>query len=320
MSRDGHFLALAGGVGGAKLANGLTQVLAADALTIVVNTGDDFEHLGLHVSPDIDSVTYALAGLNDPVRGWGLAGESWNAMRAVARLGGPDWFALGDHDLATHLLRSQRLRAGETLSQVTAAFARRLGIGHRIVPMSDDPVRSVVDTDEGPLPFQDYFVRRRCEPAFRGIGFDGIADARPAVGFLDALADPQLRAIVLCPSNPLLSLRPILSLPGVDERLRARRVPVVAVSPFVGGDAVKGPAAKILRELGVPVTPEGLLSFYDGLVDALVVDACDADWASCSRLSALATDTLMRDPGDQARLAREVLAFIDDLPGRSAGA
>ncbi|HRP71729.1 MAG TPA: 2-phospho-L-lactate transferase [Luteimonas sp.] len=320
MSAATHVLALAGGVGGAKLACGLAAALPPADLTLVVNTGDDFEHLGLHVSPDIDSVTYAMAGLNDPVRGWGLAGETWNAMAAVTRLGGPDWFALGDHDLATHLLRSQRLRAGDTLSQVTADFARQLGISHCIVPMSDDPVRSVVETADGDLPFQDYFVRRRCGPAFRGIRFDGIADARPARGFLDALDNPRLRAVVLCPSNPLLSLRPILSLPGVDAHLRARGVPVVAVSPFVGGDAVKGPAAKILRELGVPVSPEGLLGCYDGLVDALVVDARDAAFAERANMPVLATDTLMRDRDDQVRLARETLAFVDTLPVRGTAA
>ncbi len=342
MSDHGHILALAGGVGGAKLASGLAAVLAPEALTIVVNTGDDFEHLGLRVSPDIDSVVYALAGLNDPVRGWGLADESWNAMRAVARLGGPDWFALGDQDLATHLLRTEHLRK-ETLSQVTADFARRLGIAHCIGPMSDDRVRSVIETDVGSLPFQDYFVRHRCSPRFLGIRFDGIDSARPAPGFDAVLDDSDLRAVVLCPSNPLLSLRPILSLPGVSERLWQRRVPVVAVSPFVGGEAVKGPAAKILRELGLPVTPEGLLACYDDfngvpripaaaadslaqtratlatkkkhrLIDALVVDRSDADFAARSGATAVhVTDTLMHSVDDQARLAREVLAFVQRL-------
>lgn len=340
MNTRGHILALAGGVGGAKLANGLAAVLAPEALTIVVNTGDDFEHLGLHISPDLDSVMYALAGLNDPVRGWGLADESWNAMRALARLGGPDWFALGDQDIATHLLRSLRLRE-ETLSQVTADLARRLGIAHPIVPMSDDPVRSIVETDIGSLPFQDYFVRHRCTPRFLAIRFDDIDRARPAPAFIAALDDPDLRAIVLCPSNPLLSLRPILSLPGIIERLHERCVPVVAVSPFVGREAVKGPAAKILRELGLSTTPEGLLACYDNLgdadalasaqaarddkkhpiLDALVVDRSDADFAA--RAGAIAvhvTDTLMRDPDDQARLARETLAFVDRLIAGSSTA
>lgn len=314
---SGHVLALAGGVGGAKLAGGLAAVLPPGSLTIVVNTGDDFTHLGLHISPDLDSVTYTLAGRNDPVRGWGLVDESWNAMAALARLGGPDWFSLGDRDLATHLLRTLALRE-RTLSQVTAELAQRFGIAHRIVPMSDQPVRSIVRTDEGELSFQHYFVRRRCEPRFVGIGFEGIETARAAPGFSAALDDPDLAAIVLCPSNPILSLRPILSLPGIAERLGRRRVPLVAVSPFVGGDAVKGPAAKMLRELGLQPTPEGLLACYEeGLIDALVVDRADAGFAARDdSIAVLATDTLMRDAGDRSRLAREVLAFARTLRTR----
>jgi len=309
-----HILALAGGVGGAKFANGLAACLPVDALTIVVNTGDDFEHLGLHISPDIDSVLYALAGLNDPVRGWGLAGETWQAMHALARLGAPDWFALGDQDLATHLVRSERLRAGESLSTVTAMLAARLGIAQRIVPMSDDPIRSMIHTDEGILPFQEYFVRRRCEPVFQSIEFAGIDSARPAPGLMAALDDPHLHAILLCPSNPVLSLRPILSLPGIAQHLRARRVPVVAVSPLIGGHALKGPTAKILTELGIPVTPGGLLACYDGLIDALVIDRRDGEYAASLPCPALVTDTLMRDVAGQARLAREVLEFAAHLP------
>lgn len=318
MTNRGHVLALAGGVGGAKLASGLAATLAPDELTIVVNTGDDFEHLGLRISPDIDSVVYAMAGLNDPIRGWGLADESWNAMRAVSRLGGPDWFSLGDRDLATHLLRTERLRT-ETLSQVTADFARRSGIAHRIVPMSDDPVCSVIETIEGELPFQDYFVRRRCEPRFLGIHFDGIEAARPAPGFDAALDARDLRAIVLCPSNPILSLRPILSLPGISERIRDNPAPVVAVSPFVDGDAVKGPAAKIFRETGLPATSKGLLSYYGGFLDALVVDRGDMDLDAID-VPFLATSTLMRNARDQERLAQEVLALIDDLRAGTDGA
>jgi len=308
-----HVLALAGGVGGAKFANGLSACLNAAALTIVVNTGDDFEHLGLHVSPDIDSVLYALAGLNDPVRGWGLAGETWQAMHALSRLGAPDWFALGDQDLATHLIRSERLRAGDSLSTVTAMLAARLGLTHRIVPMSDDPVRSIIHTDEGKLPFQEYFVRRHCEPVFAGIEFEGIERARLAPGFVEALDHPQLCAIILCPSNPLLSLRPMLSLPRIRQRLRATRVPIVAVSPFIGGNAVKGPAAKIFAELGIQATPEGLISCYDGLIDALVIDHRDGECAAQCPCPVLVTDTLMRNAADQTRLAREVLEFASRL-------
>jgi len=298
-----HILALAGGVGGARLANGLSACLPADALTIVVNTGDDFEHLGLHISP-------ALAGLNDPVRGWGLASETWQALHALTRLGAPDWFALGDQDLATQLIRSERLRAGDSLSSVTAMLAARLGLAQRIVPMSDDPVRSLIHTDEGVLPFQEYFVRRRCEPVFQSIELDGIDSAHPAPGFSAALDDPKLRATILCPSNPLLSLRPMLSLPGIRQRLRARQVPIVAVSPFIGRKAVKGPAAKIFDELGIQATPEGLLSCYDGLIDALVIDHHDGECAAQLPCPVLVTDTLMQGAADQARLAREVLEFV----------
>lgn len=302
-------VALAGGVGGARLANGLAAVLPPSELTVVVNTGDDFEHLGLAICPDLDTVTYTLAGLNDRERGWGVQGESWAFMHALKRLGGEDWFLLGDQDLATHVLRTEALRAGRTLSEVTAEFARRLGIGAAILPMSDDPVRSVVETDEGALPFQHYFVRRRCEPRFTGIRFECAEQASPAPGVLTALESPALEAIVICPSNPVLSLGPILAVPGIRERLAARRVPAVAVSPFIGGEAVKGPAAKIMTELGLKAEAATLLSFYEGLIDGLVTDRGDAR-PPCP---ALATDTLMRDDADQARLATEVLEFARSL-------
>lgn len=309
--KPGHYLALAGGVGGARLAAGLARALPDGHLTIAVNTGDDFDHVGLHIAPDIDTVTYTLAGINNAEQGWGIGGESWAAMNALKRLGGPDWFLLGDQDLATHILRTQRLRAGETLSAITADFATRLGIRQAIVPMSDDPVRSIVETDEGTLPFQEYFVRRRCEPRFLSIRFDGADRARPAAGLLAALDDPALAGIILCPSNPVLSVRPILSLPGIMERLARRGVPLVAVSPFIGARAVKGPAAKIFGELGLEPTPSGLVSCYDGLIDGLVIDHADVD-AACP-LRRHVTATLMRDADDQTRLAREVLDFTTAL-------
>ncbi|MFV3126833.1 2-phospho-L-lactate transferase [Niveispirillum sp. KHB5.9] len=309
--KPGHYLALAGGVGGARLAAGLARALPAGHLTVAVNTGDDFDHVGLHVAPDIDTVTYTLAGINNAEQGWGIGGESWAAMGALTRLGGPDWFLLGDQDLATHILRTQRMRAGETLSAITADFAARLGISQTIVPMSDDPVRSIVETDEGTLPFQEYFVRRRCEPRFRSIRFEGAETARPAAGLLAALDDPALAGIILCPSNPILSVRPILSLPGIADRLRARRVPIVAVSPFIGAKAVKGPAGKIFAELGLAPTPSGLIACYDGLIDGLVIDHEDTDAACPVRRHV--TGTLMRDSDDQTRLAREVLDFTTAL-------
>lgn len=313
-------LALAGGVGGARLANGLAQILPPDAFTIVVNTGDDFEHLGLSVSPDLDTVMYTLAGINNPAQGWGVAGESWGFMDMVKRLGGESWFALGDHDTAVHALRTLRLRC-ETLSSITADFCERLGVRHGVAPMSDNSVRTMIDTDEGRLAFQDYFVRRQCAPRFRGIAFDGIEQARPSARFLEALADPALSAIIICPSNPILSIRPITSLPGITEQLRHRRVPVIAISPFIGGEAVKGPAAKIMRELDLPTTPEGLITYYDGLIDALVIDHQDAKFAERkSPVRTLVTDILIRDRADQARLAREVITFAQTLPAPSQDA
>ncbi|MBK5263725.1 MAG: 2-phospho-L-lactate transferase [Alphaproteobacteria bacterium] len=305
-------LALAGGVGGARLANGLAAILDPDQLVIAVNTGDDFEHLNLPISPDIDTVTYTLAGINNPTQGWGLAGESWSFMDALGTLGGETWFKLGDRDLATHVLRGVMLRM-QSLSDVTATFAKKLGIRHRIVPMSDDPVRSIVSTDEGDMPFQDYFVRRQCAPRFRTIRYDGIENAHPSAGFLAALDDPELEAIIICPSNPLLSIAPILALPGVRDRLNRRVVPIVAVSPFIGGQAVKGPAAKIMSELGLPTTPAGIAAHYGSLLDGLVIDHADAADAPDRTLI---TDTLMRDTGDQRRLADETLAFARTLSAR----
>lgn len=304
-------LALAGGVGGARLAQGLAAVLPPDKLLIVVNTGDDFEHLGFPICPDIDTVCYTLAGINDASQGWGLAGESWAFMDAIARLGGDGWFNLGDRDLATHSVRRMMLES-HSLSQVTAHIASRLGIVHPIAPMSDDPVRSIVDTDEGELAFQHYFVRRRAEPRFRSIRFEGADRARPSPALLAALDDPGLEAIVLCPSNPVLSIAPILALPGIRARLEARTVPIVAVSPFIGGRAIKGPAAKIMDELGIPATPAGLASWYGGLLDGLVIDRADADDA-VEGLSLHITDTLMRDGDDRRRLAAETLDFARSL-------
>ncbi|MBB5708156.1 2-phospho-L-lactate transferase [Sphingopyxis panaciterrulae] len=301
-------VALAGGVGGAKLAAGLAAILPPGNLTVVVNTGDDFVHLGLAISPDIDTVTYTLAGLNDRTQGWGLADESWHFMSALERLGGAQWFRLGDNDLATHVERTRRLRR-ETLSAITADFAKRLGIRQHIIPMSDDRVSTMVDTDEGELAFQDYFVRRRCEPRFRGIRFDGLGDALPSTGLIAALEDPALEAIVICPSNPLLSIEPILALAGVDKALRHRSVPLIAVSPFIGGEAVKGPAAKIMRELGLVPTPAAVAARYDGLLDGLVIDHADAAASAPEGLRLLVTDSLMRDAPDQARLAQEVIQF-----------
>lgn len=307
-------VALAGGVGGARLANGLAQVLAPGDLLVAVNVGDDFEHLGLTICPDIDTVTYTLAGLNDAVRGWGVKDETWSFMATLRELGGPDWFALGDRDLAKHVLRTDRLRRGESLTAITADIARSCGITQRIVPITDDPVRSIVETDEGPLPFQDYFVRRRCEPVFRTIRFDGAEAAKPSPALLDALAHPALEAVIICPSNPVLSIGPILAVPGIADALRASAAPCVAVSPFIGGEAVKGPAAKIMRELGIEPGAAALARPYAGLVDAILCDENDpAAGTVVDDIRMVASDTLMRDDAGQQRLARECLALAGGL-------
>src|SRR5690606_4706911 len=258
----GRVLALSGGIGGAKLALGLAQVLTADELVIAANPGDDFEHLGLTICPDLDTLTYTLSGLSDTERGWGRQGEGWNFMAALGELGGETWFNLGDRDLALHAERTRRLRAGESLSEVTAALCSRLGIGPRIVPATDQPVRTVVETPDGPLPFQHYFVRLRCEPVVTGFRFEGAAAARPSPALAQALADPHLRAVVICPSNPFISIDPILAIPGVTEALRQVAAPVVAVSPVVGGAAVKGPTAKMLSELGFEVSAATVARHY----------------------------------------------------------
>lgn len=304
-------LALAGGVGGAKLANGLAAILPEDTLTIAVNTGDDFEHMGLTICPDIDSVTYRLAGMNNVEQGWGVAGESWAFMDAMGKLGGETWFRLGDRDLATHILRTQMLKE-MSLSAATADITTRLGIRQKIVPMSDDPVRSIVSTDQGDLAFQDYFVRHQCAPRFEGIRFEGAEDAHPSDGLIAAFDDPALEAILICPSNPILSIAPILAVPGVLDRMLKRRVPCVALSPFIAGDAVKGPAAKIMGELGLHATNATIAAHYEGLIDGLVIDRGDAD-ADELAIDLLATDILMRDSEDQKRLAAEVLDFARRL-------
>lgn len=306
-AQPGRVLALSGGVGGAKLALGLARVLPPGQLDIVVNTGDDFTHLGLAISPDLDSVLYALAGVADAERGWGRAGETWQFMAALRQLGGEDWFALGDQDLALHVERTRRLAAGETLTQATAALAAALGVRARLLPMSDDPVRTMVDTDEGRLAFQHYFVRRRCEPRLRGVAFDGAATARPAPELLALADDRTLRAVVLCPSNPWLSVDPLLALPGVRAALAACPAPVVAVSPLVAGRAVKGPTAKLMGELGLAVSHRSIAQHYAGLVDVLVVDADEPGLAQPGGPRIVVAPTLMNTVEDRERLALAVL-------------
>ncbi len=310
--RSGHVVALCGGVGGAKLALGLYRVLDPGQLSVIVNTGDDFDHLGLRISPDLDTVLYTLGGVADPDRGWGRVEETWNFLDAFGRLGGETWFRLGDRDLATHVSRTQWLCAGGRLGEFADRASRALGIAARILPMSDDRVRTVVETAEGDLPFQHYFVRRRCEPAVKAIRFDGAAKATPAPGVLDVLSHGNVRAIVICPSNPYLSVDPILAVPGLRGAL-ANGAPVIAVSPIVGGQAVKGPTAKIMHELGIAVNTQAIAAHYRGLIDALVIDEADAADRATTDVPIMVTRTMMRTLEDRERLARDVAAFAEQF-------
>lgn len=305
--------ALCGGIGGAKLALGLSRVLAPRQLTVVVNTGDDFEHLGLHISPDVDTVLYTLSGLADPVRGWGQVDETWVFMAALEALGGETWFRLGDRDLATHVERTRRLRAGESLSSVVEAFARSLGLAARILPMSDDSVRTVLETDEGVLAFQDYFVRRQCRPRVSAVRYHGaeIAAALPAV--LDAIADPRQAGIIICPSNPYLSIDPLLAIPALRRAISAASAPVIAVSPIVAGRAIKGPTAKLMAELGLEVSSTEIARYYEDLIDGFIVDTADADSAEAIGCPTHVTNTLMESLGDRDRLAGTCLHFAAAL-------
>jgi LPPG:FO 2-phospho-L-lactate transferase len=312
MSRD-LVVALSGGVGGAKLALGLSKVVAPENLLIVANTGDDFDHLGLSISPDIDTLTYALSGLDNQTLGWGRRDESWNFMEVLATLGGPAWFRLGDRDLALHVARTMRLKAGESLSAVTADMTRRLGIEARVLPMSDDPVRTRVDSDEGLLDFQDYFVDRQCRPVVKALRFDGAETARAHPDFLAALGSPRLRAIVICPSNPFISVEPILALPGVREAFAARTAPCVAVSPIIGGKAVKGPTAKMMAELGLPAGAASVAKRYGALLDGYVLDKQDAAEADGLAARCVLAPTLMTSLEDKVALAQVSLELADAL-------
>jgi LPPG:FO 2-phospho-L-lactate transferase len=306
-------VALSGGVGGAKLALGLYRVLPPDTLTVIVNTGDDFEHLGLHICPDLDTTLYTLAGLAHPELGWGRRDETWTFMQTLEALGGETWFRLGDADLALHVERTRRLKGGATLSAITADLARRLGIEAAVVPVSDDPIRTQLATSEGELAFQDYFVRRRCEPRVHAIAYQGAAAARLAPAALAALESASLEAILLCPSNPYLSVDPLLAVAQLLPAVRAARVPVVAVTPLVGGRAVKGPTAKIMHELGIPLTPRAIAQHYAAWIDGFVLDRADAADADDFDVPVLVTDTLMKSLEDRERLAREVLGFAATL-------
>ncbi len=303
-------LALAGGVGGAKLAAGLQSILPPGDLAVVVNTADDFHLWDLHISPDLDTVMYTLAGLANLETGWGVAQESFAALDMLARYGEDTWFKLGDRDLATHVLRTARLNAGEPLTEVTAALSAALEAQSVILPMCDEPVSTVLDTPDGPLEFQEYFVRRRQRDEVLGVRLRGVEEARLSRAFSEALAAAEL--VVLSPSNPVVSIGPILAVPGMREALLASSAPKVAVSPIVGGRALKGPADRMLDSLGHEVSATGVARLYEGLVDGMVIDRADSQERTAIEglgMEALVTNAVMRDPEDRSRLAGEVLGF-----------
>ena len=311
-------LALTGGIGGAKLALGLMKVLDPDQVSFVVNTGDDFEHLGFHISPDVDTLVYTLAGEANADTGWGRRDESWHFMRAAEQLGLPTWFRLGDRDLALHVHRRQRLAEGATLTEVTREISQHLGVPQSVLPMSNDPVRTRVLTPDGPLAFQHYFVRDRCQPAVTGFEFDGIEDAaiNPEVEALFATSGDGLGAIVICPSNPFVSVDPILDLPGMRGLLRSVGVPIIAVSPIVGGRAIKGPTAKMMRELDIPASATAVARHYRDLITGFVLDQRDADSepeVADLGLATVVAQTMMLSLDDRITLARDVLAFASAL-------
>ena len=317
---SGTCVALSGGVGGAKLALGLSRILAPAQLDVIVNTGDDFEHLGLTICPDLDTLTYTLAGLNNTETGWGRAGETWTFMASLRALGGESWFQLGDGDLAIHVERTRRLAAGEPLSRVTAELTARLGIELSVIPMSDDPVRTFVETAAGVLAFQHYFVRDQCAPEVTGFEFRGAKTATPSPMALGALADPALDAVVICPSNPFISIDPILAVPGLRGAIEDAAAPVIAVSPIVGGKAIKGPTAKMMLELGVTQSAASVARHYDGLIDGFVLDSEDAasgDEIRALGLDVLTTNTVMQSLEDRVSLAADVLEFATKLRSKS---
>ena len=295
---------LSGGVGGARFARGLVEATGGQGVTVIGNVGDDLEVLGMAVSPDLDSIVYALAGLHDEERGWGRAGETWEALETVSALGGEDWFRLGDRDLGLHLVRTQALRAGEPLSAVTARLARALGIEAAILPATDDRLRTWIDTPAGSFAFQDWFVARGHRDEVDGVRFEG--SARPAPGVMAALEGAD--AILIAPSNPYVSIWPILAVPAIKAALEARRVPAVAVSPLVGGRAVKGPADRMLARMAGGTTPEHVAGCYAGLIDALVVDESDA--AGPLSVRRVVTNTLMSDLAASRRLAEIALGAV----------
>jgi LPPG:FO 2-phospho-L-lactate transferase len=311
-TRGTRYVALSGGIGGAKLSLGLAQLLG-ERLTVIVNTGDDFEHLGLYISPDVDTTLYTLGGVVNTETGWGRAQETWSFMQATEALGGPTWFKLGDRDLATHVERTRRLAAGETLTEITRHLAESLGIRARILPMADEPVRTVVETDAGALAFQEYFVRDQCRPVARSIRYEGAAQAKPTREAIEALSAADLAGVIVCPSNPWLSVDPILAVRGLAAAMRASGAPIVAVTPIVGGKAVKGPTAKIMAELGVSPSAPAIARHYGSLLDGFVLDAEDEALAREIDVATIVTNTVMRTLSDKVALAEACLSFCGRL-------
>ena len=305
-------LALTGGIGGAKLALGLSRVLTTDEVVFLVNTGDDFEFHGLQISPDVDTLTYTLAGVVDTKKGWGRADESWNFASTIADYGGETWFQLGDKDIALHVLRTQMLKAGDSLTAVTSRVAKSLSVGHRILPMSDDPVRTMLNTNEGRLTFQDYFVRKKCAPVVTEIDYEGAASAT----LNPALDLENVSKVIICPSNPYLSVGPMLALPQLAEFLRRATIPVVAVSPIIQGSAIKGPTAKMMIELGIESSTENVAKHYREYINGFVVDRQDIEkvpFVEKLGIRVCSEQTIMRSLKDRIDLAHSVLKFADSL-------
>jgi len=309
MNRMPKYLALTGGVGGAKLGLGLAELLPPEQMAFLVNTGDDFTHLGLHVSPDLDTLMYVLSGESNQETGWGRRQETWRFIETLRELGGESWFNLGDRDLAVHVLRTARLRAGMSLLEVTRALNAALGTRHPVWPMSNEPVPTLVHTAEGPLAFQHYFVRDRCAPVVTGFEFQNVTQATPPAELMAWLADPELTGIFICPSNPFVSIDPILAVPGVRAALKASAAPVIAVSPIVAGLAIKGPTAKMMTELNMPATALAVAEHYRDLLDYFVIDAQDQGLLEPLReagFTAIAAPTVMLTLADKVRLAETV--------------
>lgn len=310
----GKYLAITGGVGGAKLALGLAQILDPTDLAFLVNTGDDFKHLGLHVAPDIDTLMYTLSHLSNPDTGWGRAGESWNFIDSFAQFGGETWFRLGDRDLAVHVRRTMLLEAGWRLTDVTKVLYQAVGIDYQAWPMTDAPVHTVIDCDKGSLSFQHYFVREGCRPIVRRLVYEGAESAQAVCEFHSWLTDPGLAGVIICPSNPFLSIDPILAISDIKDALHNCRAPVIAVSPIVGGEAIKGPTAKIMAELNVPRDATAIAAHYGDLLDGFILDEVDAGLAGAVRLAGIqvaVAKTVMQTLDDKVNLAHTALELLE---------